>query len=450
MTSGTETASKDVAAYLARRREDVDRALERLLPGRDVWPEHLHRAIRHSVFAGGKRLRPILCLTAGEVLGARTEDLLEAACGLEMIHTYSLIHDDLPALDNDDLRRGVPTCHVVFGEATAILAGDALLTHGLGAVRAATRKASASRRPRSGSCRRSWTRSGRTGMIGGQAADLEAEKEAAPDGRARREDPREQDGPADPGLALGGRHPRRRRRGDPRAHRPLRPRRSASRSRSRTTCSTSSPTPPLSARRRERTRRPARRPFRGSGASSGRGRSWPRTSRRRSRRPRRFRAAGASCRSSPASSGPESREGEEALPCRVVARECLSFSPERGGLRLRRPRRSVTRADLYPGARPAGGDPEREPGHPVRRRSRGFALSEGRTVHRRGEGPRGPRGRSRTAARPRRSSSRRPKDTEKRISAASRSPSWASSPTRFPAARLVLKIMWPLWSLRRL
>jgi geranylgeranyl diphosphate synthase type II len=178
MTTGTETAAS-ISGYLAARRRDVDRALERLLPGPDAWPSTLHRAIRHSVFAGGKRLRPILCLAAGEVLGARSEDLLEPACGLEMIHTYSLIHDDLPALDNDDLRRGVPTCHVVFGEATAILAGDALLTHGLGtfALYPADERFAASK------VRVLQTvvdAIGTQGMIGGQAADLEAEREAAP------------------------------------------------------------------------------------------------------------------------------------------------------------------------------------------------------------------------------------------------------------------------------
>ncbi len=176
----TETeAAEGVAAYLAARRKAVDAALERLLPGPDAWPAHLHRAIRHSVFAGGKRLRPILCLAAGEVLNARTEDLLEPACGLEMIHTYSLIHDDLPALDDDDLRRGVPTCHVVFGEATAILAGDALLTHGLGLF------ASYPRGERFAAAKVRVLETvveaiGTQGMIGGQAADLEAEKEAAP------------------------------------------------------------------------------------------------------------------------------------------------------------------------------------------------------------------------------------------------------------------------------
>jgi geranylgeranyl pyrophosphate synthase len=178
MKTETETA-EGIAAYLAARRKAVDAALERLLPGADAWPAHLHRAIRHSVFAGGKRLRPILCLAAGEVLDARTEDLLEPACGLEMIHTYSLIHDDLPALDDDDLRRGVPTCHVVFGEATAILAGDALLTHGLGLFALYPR----GERFAAAKVRVLETvveAIGTQGMIGGQAADLEAEKEAAP------------------------------------------------------------------------------------------------------------------------------------------------------------------------------------------------------------------------------------------------------------------------------
>ena len=178
MTIETE-APAGIAGYLAARRQDVDGALERLLPGPDAWPEHLHRAIRHSVFAGGKRLRPILCLAAGEVFHGRSEDILEAACGLEMIHTYSLIHDDLPALDNDDLRRGVPTCHVVFGEATAILAGDALLTHGLGVFALyprAERFAAAKVRV----LQTVVEAIGTQGMIGGQAADLEAEKETRP------------------------------------------------------------------------------------------------------------------------------------------------------------------------------------------------------------------------------------------------------------------------------
>src|SRR5579864_3264820 len=110
-------------------RRSVDAALERLLPAESQAPESIHRAMRHSMFAGGKRMRPILCLEAARMVsGSVPAGAEELASALEMIHTYSLIHDDLPALDNDDLRRGRPTCHIVFGEATAILAGDALQT----------------------------------------------------------------------------------------------------------------------------------------------------------------------------------------------------------------------------------------------------------------------------------------------------------------------------------
>jgi geranylgeranyl diphosphate synthase type II len=106
----------------------VDAELELLLPPAEEYPTSIHKAMRHSVFAGGKRLRPILCLEAGRLFGGNEKSLLRIGSALELIHTYSLVHDDLPALDNDDLRRGKPTSHVVFGEATAILAGDALLT----------------------------------------------------------------------------------------------------------------------------------------------------------------------------------------------------------------------------------------------------------------------------------------------------------------------------------
>jgi geranylgeranyl pyrophosphate synthase len=157
----------------------VDGELSRLLPPENAWPTTLHRAIRHSLFAGGKRLRPILCLTAAETVGGESGPALAPACGLEMIHTYSLIHDDLPALDNDALRRGVPTCHVVFGEAIAILAGDALLTHGLGTL---------ARYPEEEIYTEAKIKAvnaiveaiGTTGMIGGQVADLEAEKQTHP------------------------------------------------------------------------------------------------------------------------------------------------------------------------------------------------------------------------------------------------------------------------------
>jgi geranylgeranyl diphosphate synthase type II len=157
----------------------VDGQLSRLLPSGDTWPATLHGAIRHSLFAGGKRLRPILCLAAAETVGGESGPALAPACGLEMIHTYSLIHDDLPALDNDSLRRGVPTCHVVFGEAIAILAGDALLTHGLGTL---------ARYPEEEIYAAAKVKAvnavvdaiGTAGMIGGQVADLEAEKEQHP------------------------------------------------------------------------------------------------------------------------------------------------------------------------------------------------------------------------------------------------------------------------------
>jgi geranylgeranyl pyrophosphate synthase len=118
----------DVTSYFRQKAAKVDKWLDQLLPGEGETPETIHQAMRYSVFAGGKRLRPILAIAIGEIFGADEHELLPVACSLEMIHTYSLIHDDLPAMDNDDLRRGLPTCHVKFGEAIAILAGDALLT----------------------------------------------------------------------------------------------------------------------------------------------------------------------------------------------------------------------------------------------------------------------------------------------------------------------------------
>jgi geranylgeranyl diphosphate synthase type II len=119
----------DVQSLLKSGAALTDAALERLLPSATTEPHSIHRAMRHSTFAGGKRLRPILCMEAARmVAGVLPEGSAELGAALEMVHTYSLIHDDLPALDNDDLRRGQPTCHVVFGEAIAILAGDALQT----------------------------------------------------------------------------------------------------------------------------------------------------------------------------------------------------------------------------------------------------------------------------------------------------------------------------------
>ncbi|MBI5286103.1 MAG: polyprenyl synthetase family protein [Deltaproteobacteria bacterium] len=114
--------------YLKRKRGEVDKALDDFLPGEEEFPQSLHRAMRYSVFAGGKRIRPILVVASAEAVGGDASKVIHVACGMEFIHTYSLIHDDLPAIDNDDFRRGKPTSHKVFGEATAILAGDALLT----------------------------------------------------------------------------------------------------------------------------------------------------------------------------------------------------------------------------------------------------------------------------------------------------------------------------------
>jgi len=123
-----ERRATDLAHYLSAQRERLHHWLDRLLPSETTPPEVIHRAMRYSLFAGGKRLRPILAIATGEMFDVPESWLLPTACALEMIHTSSLIHDDLPALDNDEWRRGRPTCHKVFGEAIALLAGDALLT----------------------------------------------------------------------------------------------------------------------------------------------------------------------------------------------------------------------------------------------------------------------------------------------------------------------------------
>lgn len=124
----TQSATETITDYFKRQSARVEQWLERLLPASQTAPATIHEAMRYSIFAGGKRLRPTLVIATGEVFDANEQALLSAACALEMIHTYSLIHDDLPAMDNDDLRRGRPTNHKVYGDAIAILAGDALLT----------------------------------------------------------------------------------------------------------------------------------------------------------------------------------------------------------------------------------------------------------------------------------------------------------------------------------
>ncbi len=151
----------------------IDAALERLLPSESTYPESIHRAMRHSVFAGGKRIRPVLCMEAARAIkGALPDGVEELGCALEMLHTYSLVHDDLPALDNDDLRRGKPTCHKVFGEATAILAGDALQTYAYEVLAKLRCPAEARVRIIEEIARGTGTVDG---MIGGQVVDLESE-----------------------------------------------------------------------------------------------------------------------------------------------------------------------------------------------------------------------------------------------------------------------------------
>jgi geranylgeranyl diphosphate synthase type II len=184
VTDPTSTADTDLdskaavalAAALEQRLGLVEAVLERALPPEGTWPDAIHRAIRYSLFAGGKRLRPLLALAAGEAVGGTRADILPFACAVEMIHTYSLVHDDLPAMDDDDLRRGKPTSHRVFGEAIAILAGDALLTRAFHILAEAPPEVDASilaRRLRTiallgRAC-------GTQGLIGGQVQDLQSE-----------------------------------------------------------------------------------------------------------------------------------------------------------------------------------------------------------------------------------------------------------------------------------
>jgi geranylgeranyl diphosphate synthase type II len=165
---------------LEQGRLTTDEALERLLPAADQYPQSIHRAMRHSVFAGGKRLRPILCLEAARMIaGCVPLGVDELGAALEMLHTYSLIHDDLPALDNDDLRRGRPTCHKVFGEAIAILAGDGLQTC---AYEVLARLQCSSEARVAIIAEVAHATGTVDGMIGGQVMDLEAEH-SKPDAR---------------------------------------------------------------------------------------------------------------------------------------------------------------------------------------------------------------------------------------------------------------------------
>jgi len=161
-----------LADYLRRRQKWVEEALKRWVPGENEFPPPVHQAMRYSLFAGGKRLRPILVLAAAEAVGGSVRDVLPLACSFELIHTYSLIHDDLPSMDNDDMRRGKPTSHKVFGEALAILAGDALLTE---AFHLATRPEVMKRVPARRRLQAMWhlaRAAGSLGMVGGQTMDI--------------------------------------------------------------------------------------------------------------------------------------------------------------------------------------------------------------------------------------------------------------------------------------
>ena len=163
----------DLDQYLAEKVQAVERFLDGYLPPENAYPPAIHRAVRYSLFAGGKRLRPSLVMAAAEAVGGKDEDALAGAAAVEMVHTYSLIHDDLPSMDNDSLRRGQPTSHVVFGEAIAILAGDALLTHAFHLLATAPSSLDPTRRLRAVAVLAE--AAGLAGLIGGQVVDLESE-----------------------------------------------------------------------------------------------------------------------------------------------------------------------------------------------------------------------------------------------------------------------------------
>lgn len=165
----------DFKAFLAEQLPAINATLDALVPAATVPPTRLHEAMRYSLFAGGKRVRPALTVLTGRVLGVAPEAALRGGAALEMIHTYSLIHDDLPALDDDDLRRGRPTLHRQYDEAMAILAGDSLLTLGLTTLAVYPVDVAAEQRQRA--VEMVGQAIGSQGMIGGQVADLEAEKQ---------------------------------------------------------------------------------------------------------------------------------------------------------------------------------------------------------------------------------------------------------------------------------
>ena len=177
MSKGLDSSSRgsfDLAGFLAAGTEAVNRALDHYLPGANVWPATIHRAMRYSLFAGGKRMRPALCLAAAAACGGSEAEAMPLACAVECIHTYSLIHDDLPGMDNDDYRRGKLTNHKVFGEGIAVLAGDALLTQ---AFEVAAQCASRRRYSPQKMILELARAAGSLQLVAGQVADLEAREE---------------------------------------------------------------------------------------------------------------------------------------------------------------------------------------------------------------------------------------------------------------------------------
>jgi geranylgeranyl diphosphate synthase type II len=164
----------ELKAYLSRRRDLVDAALERLLPAEESGGRILE-AMRYSLFAGGKRLRPILCLAGAEAVGGDPERVMFCACAMEMVHTYSLIHDDLPAMDDDEFRRGVPTSHMVYGEGLAVLAGDGLLTQAMVLLSDPAQTQGLEPRRVLEASQVVMKAAGYVGMVGGQAVDLAGE-----------------------------------------------------------------------------------------------------------------------------------------------------------------------------------------------------------------------------------------------------------------------------------
>lgn len=165
----------DLKGYLNDRSALVDRALDGWLPNEGVLPRSLHQSMRYSIFAGGKRLRPILMIAASEAVGGSAQQVMHAACAMEMIHTYSLVHDDLPAMDNDDYRRGRPTNHKAYNEATAILAGDALLTEAFRLLSDNDANRSADPATVLRVIEIIARFAGSQGMVGGQIVDMESE-----------------------------------------------------------------------------------------------------------------------------------------------------------------------------------------------------------------------------------------------------------------------------------